>query len=52
MDYFHEIVIDKTSSKTEAGNYYDLGGYKDFSLLGRFEGKPNSSVYMEVSLRL
>jgi hypothetical protein len=47
-DFFFDTVMNKTISTSTAAKQVDLGGFKDFSVIARFEGPPNSEVYFEI----
>jgi len=46
-DHFFETVLDKTISSSTAGKTVDLSGFKEYSVLARFQGQPNGTFALE-----
>ncbi len=43
-----EMVMDETISASKAGTPVNLDGFREFSVLARFEGTPNESFAFEI----
>jgi hypothetical protein len=48
-EFFFDTVMDKTISTSTPAKVVNLQGYKEFSLLSRFEGPANQSVIFEIN---
>lgn len=48
-EFFFDTVMDKTISATTPAKVVNLQGYKEFSLLARFEGPANARVSFEIN---
>ena len=46
-DYFFDTVLDKTISTSTPGKTVDLSGFKEYSVLARFEGEANATFALE-----
>jgi len=48
-DYIFENIIDATINTSTACKYVNVGGFRKFSLMGRFEGLPSAKIRFEVA---
>jgi hypothetical protein len=46
---FFDTVMDQTISTSTPAKVVNLEGFREFAVLGRFEGPPNAAVFMEIS---
>ena len=47
-DYFFETILNKTITATTAAKTVNLAGYKEFAIMGRFEGQAGSKFRLEL----
>ena len=47
-DYLFETILNKTITQTTTAKIVNLAGYKEFAVMGRFEGQAGSKLRLEM----